>query len=194
MMSKIFAMMFAAALVFGIANGRLADVSAAMPQGATQGVALIISIAGAICVWQGVMEVMDKSGLSKKVAALLSPIIRLVFGKYAKDTEARTAISQNMSANLLGLGSAATPAGIHAAKRLAEISGAPNSNAVLWLIVMNTASMQLIPTNVAAVRAAAGAENPFAILPAVWVASAASVLAAVFVAKVFSRGGKKWRQ
>lgn len=192
-MSKIFALMFAGALVFGAINGRLAEVSTALPQGAAQGVQLIISIAGAICVWQGVMEVMDKSGLSKKVAALLSPIIRIVFNVYAKDTEARSAISQNMSANLLGLGSAATPAGIHAARRLGEISGAANSDAVLRLIILNTASMQLIPTNVAAVRAAAGAENPFVILPAVWLASAASVFAAVMAAKLFSSGGQKWR-
>lgn len=183
-MSHIFAFMFVIALVFGALSGNLSAVAAALPSGAANGVALIISIGGAICVWQGVMEVMDKSGLSKKIAKMLTPIIALIFGKYSKDSEARTFISQNMAANLLGLGSAATPAGLRAAGRLARVSGSASSNVVLRLIVLNTASMQLIPTNVAAVRAAAGAQNPFEILPAVWIASIASVVAALLAARL----------
>ena len=97
------------------------------------------------------------------------------------------ALSQNMAANLLGLGSAATPAGLRAAARLARREGRPDCDAVLRLMVLNSASIQLIPANVAAVRAAAGSQKPFAILPAVWLASAASLCTALLAARVLAR-------
>ena len=187
MMGKIFCFLFVAALLFGGLGGRMGEVAAALPQGAGNAVQLVLSIAGTICVWSGVMEVMDQSGLTKKISRALSPVIEALFGRQGQDPEARDALSQNMAANLLGLGSAATPAGLRAAARLAQTGGRPDCDGVLRLIVLNSASLQLIPANVAAVRAAAGSAHPFAILPAVWRASAASVCAALLAAALLAR-------
>lgn len=187
MMGKIFCFLFVAALLFGGLGGRMGEVAAALPQGAGSAVQLVLSIAGTICVWSGVMEVMDQSGLTKKISRALSPVIKALFGRQGQDPEARDALSQNMAANLLGLGSAATPAGLRAAARLAQTGGRPDCDGVLRLIVLNSASLQLIPANVAAVRAAVGSAHPFAILPAVWMASAASVCAALLAAALLAR-------
>lgn len=187
MMAKIFAVLFITALLFGLLGGNIGAVAAALPQGAAGAVQLVLAIGGTICVWSGVMEVMNQSGLTDKISKALTPVIRLLFGRQGQDRAAREALSQNMAANLLGLGSAATPAGLRAAARLAETGGRPNCDAVLRLMVLNSASLQLIPANIAAVRAAAGSSRPFAILPAVWLSSAASVCAALLAAWLLAR-------
>lgn len=187
MMAKVFAALLTVALVFGLLAGRLDQVAAALPQGASSAVELVLSIGGLLCFWSGLLEVMDQSGLSQKIARLLRPVIRRLFGPAAQDRQAMEALSQNMAANLLGLGSAATPAGLRAATRLARREGRPDCDAVLRLMVLNSASIQLIPANVAAVRAAAGSQKPFAILPAVWLASAASLCTALLAARVLAR-------
>ena len=193
MMAKVFSLLFVLALCFGAAGGKLEQVSAALPQGAAGGVELALSIGGTMCVWSGILEVMDQSGLTEKVSRLLSPVIRGIFGKAAQDKQARQALSQNMAANLLGLGSAATPAGLRAARRLAQTGGRPDHSAVLRLMVLNSASLQLIAINPVAwqpgtaTRAAAGSAQPFAILPAVWLASLGSVCAALAVSALLER-------
>ncbi len=99
MMAKVFSLLFLLALCFGAAGGKLEQVSAALPQGAAGGVELALSIGGTMCVWSGILEVMDQSGLTEKVSRLLSPVIRGIFGKAAQDKQARQALSQNMAAN-----------------------------------------------------------------------------------------------
>ncbi len=194
MMSKIVALLMVVSIVCALACKSMDAVSQASIAGAKEAVNLLLGIGGAICLWSGIMEVMNRSGLSRGFARLLGPLITLLFGSYGKDNEAREAISQNMAANLLGLGNAATPAGLRAAKRLQELSrqkGEP-PHAVFLLIIINTASMQLLPTTIAAVRAQHGAAQPYDILPAVWLASAASVLVGVLAAKTL-RGARRGR-
>lgn len=187
MMAKVFTALLCVALIFGLSGGVIGQVAAAMPQGAADAVELALSVGGALCVWSGILEIMDQSGLSQKIARGLGPVIRRIFGPAAEDEEAMEALSQNMAANLLGLGSAATPAGLRAAARLAQREGRPDGDAVLLLTALNSASLQLIPANVAAVRAAAGAADPFSILPAVWLASAASVCAVLLAGRLLAR-------
>ena len=122
LMSRVLAVLLLLAVVFGAMTGRMADVALAAVSGTQQAVELILSIVGTICLWSALMEVMNRSGLAAKVARALRPIIVLLFGKYGRDEQAAEAISQNMAANLLGLGSAATPAGLRAAKRLDELA------------------------------------------------------------------------
>lgn len=190
LMSRVLAVMVGAALLFGLLTGRMDQVSLATLSGGEDAVQLMLRLAGTLCLWNGLMEVMTRSGLANRIARLLSPLIRRLFGPYGEDEEARAAIAQNLSANLLGLGSAATPSGLRAAKRLKELSdrrGAPPHGAFL-LIVLNTASLQLLPTTVAAVRAGLGSASPYDILPAVWVTSACSVAAGLLAARLL-RGG-----
>ena len=175
-------------LVFGALNGTLSLLSGAAALGAKEAVTLCLSLCGMICLWSGVMELMNRAGLSEKLARLLRPVLAKLFPSAAGDTETMNALSTNVSANLLGLGNAATPAGIRAAKGLKRLSGRSTAGDELCLlVVMNTASIQLLPTTVASLRASFGASAPFDLLPAVWLASLLSVTAGIVSAKLFAR-------
>ena len=170
-------------LVSGSITGQLSAVSAAAMAGAQAAVELCLSMAGAICLWSGVMTLMDRCGLSQKLARLLRPVLRRLLPDASRDSETLAAVSANVSANLLGLGNAATPLGIRAATRMARGCGGTASDELCRLVVLNTASIQLLPTTVAAVRSAHGCAAPFDILPAVWLSSALSVAAGLLAAR-----------
>ncbi len=176
-MSRIWTGMVAAAVCCGLWSGRGAEVARAAMEGAQAALELCLSIGGMLCLWSGVMEVMSRSGLAEKLAKGMSPALRLIFGNAVRDGETRQAISANISANLLGLGNAATPLGLRAIARLAQMEREPGraSDDMCKLVVCNAASLQLIPTTVAAVRMAEGCAHPFDILPAVWLSSAAAL-------------------
>ena len=174
-------------LLFGLVNGRLDDVAAAALEGAGSAIQLSLSMAGVLCLWSGVMEVMKVCGLSDGLARAFRPLLRRLLPNASRDTETLAAISANVSANLLGLGSAATPLGLEAVRGMSRKSPGVASDAMCMLVVCNTASIQLIPTTVATVRAAAGSQTPFDILPAVWLASALSVGVGILSCKVMAR-------
>ena len=175
--------LFSLSLLFGCATGQLSAVSAAALTGAQSAVELCLSMAGAICLWSGVMTLMDRCGLSEKLAALLRPLLRRILPNASRDSETLAALSANVSANLLGLGNAATPLGIRAATRMAQGCGGVASDELCRLVVLNTASIQLLPTTVATVRSAHGCAAPFDILPAVWLSSVLSVSAGLLAAR-----------
>lgn len=133
------------------------------------------------------MEVMRRSGLAQKLAVLMSPALNIMFRRAARDRETREAIAANISANLLGLGNAATPLGLKAIARMAQEEPGRASDDMCTLVVCNAASLQLIPTTVAAVRVAAGCERPFDILPAVWLSSAAALCVGLGMCGVLRR-------
>ena len=170
-------------LLSGSITGQLSAVSAAAMAGAQAAVELCLSMAGTICLWSGVMTLMDRCGLSQKLARLLRPVLRRLLPNASRDSETLAAVSANVSANLLGLGNAATPLGIRAATRMARGCGGTASDELCRLVVLNTASIQLLPTTVAAVRSAHGCAAPFDILPAVWLSSALSVAAGLLAAR-----------
>lgn len=162
-------------------------MAAAAVTGAGDAVELCLSMAGMLCLWTGVMEVMRQSGLAGGLSRLLRPVLGRLFPNGAKDGAVMDSLSANVSANLLGLGNAATPLGIEAAKGMSRKSPGVASDELCLLVVCNTASIQLLPTTVAAVRAAAGCRSPFDILPAVWLASALSVTAGIWACRLLSR-------
>ena len=174
-------------LIFGLATGNLDAVANAALEGAGTAVELSISMAGILCLWSGVMEIMNVCGLSAKLARAFRPLLRRLLPSAARDEETLAAVSANVSANLLGLGNAATPLGIRAARRMARGCGGVASDELCRLVVLNTASIQLIPATIASLRAAAGCETPFDILPAVWFSSVLSVAAGLLAAWLFSR-------
>lgn len=176
MLSAIWVAFLVIALVCGAMTGRLDAVTEAVSSGAAQAVTVAISVAGLMCFWSGMMELIQASGAAAKLSRLLMPLLRPLFGRAASDRQAMEAVSANVTANLLGLSNAATPLGLQAVDRLYTLEGrrgAPDS--VLTLITLNSASIQLIPSTVAAVRAASGAAAPFDIMMPVWGASIASV-------------------
>ena len=174
-------------ILCGLATGRGELVAAAAVEGAQAAVELCVSIAGMLCLWTGVMEVMRRSGLAEGLSRLLRPVLSLLFPQVSGDRGVMDSISANVSANLLGLGNAATPLGIEAVRRMERKTPGTASDAMCMLVVCNTASIQLIPTTVASVRAAAGSSSPFDILPAVWLASALSVGVGIAACKLFAR-------
>lgn len=182
-MSVIWTAMVLISVICGLVTGRGPEVAAAAAEGAGAAVELCISMAGILCLWSGVMEVMRCSGLAEGLARLLAPVLRLLFPQVAKDREIMGSIAANVSANLLGLGNAATPLGIEAARKMAQKTPGVASDVLCMLVVCNTASIQLIPTTVAALRAGAGSSRPFDILPAVWMASVLSVGAGILACK-----------
>ena len=120
--------------------------------------------------------------------SLLQPVLRRLFPRASRDAQTLDALSMNVSANLLGLGNAATPAGVRAAQAMArELRGSKASDELCLLVVLNTASIQLLPVTIAAVREAAGAAVPFDILPAVWVTSLCSVTVGLLTGKGLAR-------
>ena len=174
-------------ILCGLATGRGDLVAAAAVEGAQAAVELCVSIAGMLCLWTGVMEIMRRSGLAEGLSRLLRPVLSALFPQVSKDRGVMDSISANVSANLLGLGNAATPLGIEAVRRMERKTPGTASDAMCMLVVCNTASIQLIPTTVASVRAAAGSSSPFDILPAVWLASALSVGVGIAACKLLAR-------
>lgn len=186
-MAWIWTGMAVLSILCGLATGRGDLVAAAAVEGAQAAVELCVSIAGMLCLWTGVMEIMRRSGLAEGLSRLLRPVLSALFPQVSKDRGVMDSISANVSANLLGLGNAATPLGIEAVRRMERKSPGTASDAMCMLVVCNTASIQLIPTTVASVRAAAGSSSPFDILPAVWLASALSVGVGISACKLFAR-------
>ena len=170
-----------------ILTGRGEAVAAAALEGAGAGVELCLSMAGALCLWMGVMEVMRRSGLARGLSRLLRPVLGRLYPDFAGDGPVMDAVSANVSANLLGLGNAATPLGLEAARLMARRSPGVASDSLCMLVVCNTASIQLIPATVASLRTAAGCTTPFDILPAVWLASLLSVAAGILAARLLAR-------
>lgn len=190
-MAWIWSGMLLVAVLAGAISGQLGAVSAAAMAGAERGAQLCLSLAGPLCLWAGLAAVLEGSGLSAKLAALLRPLLGRLFPAAARDAQSLEKISGNFTANLLGLGNAATPLGIAAVQRMHRLSGgAAASDEMCRLIVLNTASIQLLPTTVAALRASAGAARPFAILPAVWLTSLGSVTVGLLAVGLFAR----WRR
>ena len=190
-MAWVWTGMVTLSLLFGLLSGNLDAVAAAALEGAGSAIELSLSMAGVLCLWSGVMEIMNACGLSAGLAGLFRPLLRRLLPDACRDGETLAAVSANVSANLLGLGNAATPLGIRAARRMARGCGGVASDELCRLVVLNTASIQLIPATIASVRSAAGCETPFDILPAVWLASALSVTAGLTAACLLSRRGAK---
>lgn len=188
MMNYVWAIMIVLSFILAFVTGRTGELSSAVIDGATEAFELLISIAGILCFWSGMMEIAKRSGLTDILARIFSPVLRLLFRDVKKDSDALRFMSLNISANLLGLGNAATPFGIkamHELKKTSEKDSAATDSMVLF-VVLNTASLQLFPTTVAAYRARYGSKSAFEIMPAVWITSALALIVGITVAKTLS--------
>ncbi len=190
-LSWIWCVIICISIAAALWTGNGAQLSAAALQGAQSGVTLAISMAGAICLWSGVGNVMSNTGITKGLARLLRPLLSRLFPETRRNPVLSADLSANICANFLGLGNAATPMGIRAARRMVNPKN-PSiaTDSLCRLIVLNTASIQLIPANIAAVRLSAGCQTPFDILPAVWLTSLCSVSLGLLSAWLL---GKLWK-
>ena len=190
-MSWIYTGIISICLLCALLTGRGSALAAAVPAGAQAGITLAVSIAGSVCLWTGVGKLMERAGITHGLSGLLRPVLHRLFPATRTDAKLASGLSANICANLLGLGNAATPMGILSARRLVD----PNlpgvaTDQLCRLVVLNTASIQLIPTNVAALRSSLGCAAPFDILPAVWVTSFCSAGLGLAAAWLL---GKLWK-
>ena len=172
-MGLVWTLMVTAALVCGAVQGMLPAVTAAAMKGASAAVDLTLSMAGALCLWSGVMTVMERGGLTLGLARLFRPLLRRILPRASRDADTLAAVSANVSANLLGLGNAATPFALRAMERLQKQNPTPGvaTPDMITLAVLNTASVNLIPTTLLTMRRAAGSPDPYRVIPVIWITS-----------------------
>ena len=188
MLNLIWAFMIIIAFIFAVFSRNMENLSASIMKGANSSVELLISIIGILCFWSGMMEIAEKSGITNLLSKLFSPLLSKLFKNVDKNSTAMGYISLNISANLMGLGNAATPLGLNAMKELKKINHNKSvaSDDMLLFVVLNTASLQLVPTTLCAYRQSYGSKAPFEIIPAVWITSSLALLVALIVAKALS--------
>ncbi len=191
MMNYIWTVIMLTAFICALFTGNMAGLSAGILEGGRKAVETALTLLGAMCLWNGISEIATESGFSKIYEKLLGPVIKLIFPRYS-ETPAKSAISANIAANLLGLGNAATPLGIEAMRRMKEASGntVPDNETVRFVII-NTAAITLIPTTVASLRSEAGSKDAFSVLIPVWITGIISLCAGLIAEKLLSKRWKK---
>ena len=172
----------------GIMNGRIEAVTKAAMDSAQNAVEISIALMGIMCLWTGLMNVAEKSGLIRYIARVLKPILRFIFPDIPYKHPAVGAIMMNLVANFMGLGNAATPLGLKAMSELQKLNTRKDTatNAMCMFLVLNTSVIQLVPATVIAIRSAAGASNPTEVIGPIWVTSLCSTIAGVTAVKILS--------
>ena len=172
-LSVIIVILSLSALLCGFLKGDMTAVSVASLEGCNKAVELVIYLSGSMCLWGGLMKICEKAGITAVIARMLSPVTRLLFRDAAHCPEVMNAVTMNLTANLLGLGNA----GIAAVKAMQKLPPAARKKCISMLVVLNTASIQLIPSTISAMRLEHGAVSPFDVTPAIIFSSLISVTA-----------------
>ncbi|MFT8887724.1 MAG: nucleoside recognition domain-containing protein [Ethanoligenens sp.] len=193
-MKWVWSGMILLSVVLGIANGRIGAVSQAAIKGAQDAILLCITLLGVICLWNGLMKIAESAGITRVLANLFLPLTRRLFPDLPPHGAGMQAVCMNMTANLLGLGNAATPLGLRAMRELAAVSHKKGTatNSMAMFVVINTAALQLIPTTTAAIRIRFGSVSPFDILPCTWISSLVSLAIGIGFACVLGGRGKRY--
>ena len=186
MLNYVWPIFIIGSIIYGIGFGNIEGLNNAILNGAQDAVTTAIALLGSMCLWNGVMSIAEKTTFIKLIAKLIAPLIRILFPELKGEKKIQEQISMNMVANILGLGNAATPLGLKAISSMQKIN--PNkkelSNSMITLIVLNTASIQLIPTTVIALRSSLGSNNPTSIIFPVWIATAVAAIVGLGTTKI----------
>lgn len=191
MLNIIWPIFIIISIVYAFFVGRVDQVNTSIFESAESTVNLTLTFFGTLCLWNGIMEIASNTTLMKKLTKFLSPLMKFLFPEIKKQDKEYKEISMNMVANILGLGNAATPLGLKAMETMQEKNDNKErlSNSMAMLIVINTASLQIIPTTVIAIRTSLNSTNPTSIIVPVWVATIAAFVTVVTLSKILS---KKW--
>ena len=189
MINYIWFFIIASGVLFGVFTGQGAVISKGVIESTESATRFVISLVGIMCFWCGVMKVAEKSGLTAKIAKLLKPILKMIFKESAKREEALGAIVMNLTANMLGLSNAATPFGIKAMEELDNINNKKGiaSNDMALFLVMNACCIQLLPSTVISIRAAAGSNNPAIIILPALISTAVACIVGIICCKILQR-------
>lgn len=177
----------------GFATGKIDGVTNALFDGSNGAVTTVLSFSGAVVMWCGMLKIAEKSGLTKVFAKLIRPLTRVLFPRLDKNSPALAAISMNMLANILGLANAATPLGLKAMNELDRINPKKGtaSDEMCMFVVLNTASIQLIPSTLIAIRSSLGSQNPSEIIVPVWITSVITAFCACALTSVYASAGRR---
>ena len=195
-MNYVFPILLIFSFISAIVTGSMDKLSAAVIDGAESAVQLLLRLVSMLCLWGGIMEIGDRAGLTKLFSKVMYPVVALIFPRIKKEKYVLEAVSMNITANVLGLGNAATPLGLEAMRRLQSINRNTQyaSDEMIVFVVMNTAAMHIIPTTVATMRGQYGSDNPMEIMPAAFLTSFLALATAVAVAKIGNRLNCKGRR
>lgn len=192
LIAKIFAVLVTAAFSFSLFNGTVGELSQAVLEGAQSAVELVFSMLGMMCLWSGVIKVMDQAGVTKLISKISLPVLKLIFPDSKNNEKAMSAIAANFAANLLGLGNAALPLGLTAVKELSENE---NHTDIMTFSVLNTVPIQLFPATLITLRKAAGSASPYSIILPIWAVSFITYLFTVLLCRfcgfIYKRKGKR---
>ena len=172
--------------IYAIISGKIEEINNGLFASLQETVELTLTFLGTICLWNGIMQIAKNTTLIEKMSKILQPVINFLFPDLNKNATAKKEISMNMIANILGLGNAATPLGLKAMKTMQKENPKKDtlSNSMMMFIVLNTASIQLIPTNVIAIRSSLNSQNPTSIIIPVWIATIIAAIVGVFCTKL----------
>ena len=186
MLNKIWPFFIIISFIYAIYSGKIFNINNAIFSSADQTVELCLTLFGTICLWNGIMQIAVKTSLIEKLTKFLKPIISIIFPEIKNDKKISKEISMNMVANILGLGNASTPLGLKAMESMQRKNEDKSklSNSMAMFILVNTASLQIIPTTVISIRSSLGSNNPTKIILAVWVATIAAFATAIIAGKI----------
>ncbi|AEV70458.1 putative membrane protein required for spore maturation [Acetivibrio clariflavus DSM 19732] len=179
-------------IIVGILNGKVDAVTKAVVDSSKSAIELSIGLLGIMCLWTGLMDVAEKSGIIRTISRVVRPVLKFLFPGIPKNHPALGAIVMNLVANFLGLGNAATPLGLKAMAELQKLNRNKDTatNEMSMFLVLNTSCIQLIPATIIAVRSAAGSKNPTEIIGTIWFASVCATIAGIISVKILSAFGK----
>lgn len=189
MLNKIWPFFIIISFAFAIYSGNISNINSAIFSSAEQTVELCLTLLGTLCLWNGIMSIALKTSLIKKLTKFLKPLISFLFPDLKNDKKISEQVSMNIVANILGLGNASTPIGLKAISSMQEKNDDKTTlnNSMAMFILINTASLQIIPTTVIAIRSSLGSNNSSKIILAVWVATIAAFLTAITAGKILSK-------
>lgn len=186
MMNYVFAGMIIVSFFSAVLSGNSSGLAQGVIDGASESIELLITMAGMLALWSGIMEIASRGGFMMIMGRALSPVLSRLFKGAPKGSAALEKISMNVSANLLGLGNAATPFGISAMRELQAMNPEHEraSDDMITFVLINTASIQLMPTMIGTLRQSMGSEEPFSVLPCIWISSACALLVGLLLTRI----------
>lgn len=187
MINKIWSFFIIISVIFSLINGNLEDLNQSVFSSINETTQMVINLFGTMCFWCGIMAIVSETSLQEKLKKIISPLNKKIFRNLDQKSKAYEHITVNMVTNMLGIGNAATPAGLKAVEELEKenLSKDKLSDEIILFIVINTASLQLIPTNVIAIRNSLNSENPSGIIVAVWFSSILTFVSIIILTKFY---------
>ena len=196
MMNVIWTLMMVGAVICGLITGNSKALSDALLSGGGQAVELCLSLLGMMVLWSGLSAVMEQSGLASRLGGWLSPLISFLFPELKLYPQVKNAIALNVAANMLGLGNAATPLGLKAMAQLQQINPNPTvaTNSMITVVVLNSVSVQLFPTNVVVLRSQVGAQNPMDVTGVIWITSLLGATVGLVTTNILNQRRRAYEQ